>query len=54
MNPKVEGAVVDPGLGDGPASDVEGVTRQIVDGLLADRTLAFRRPTGGSRRVRGR
>jgi hypothetical protein len=30
----VKGTAVDPGLGDGPAGDLVGVTRQVVDWLL--------------------
>jgi hypothetical protein len=40
----VKGIAVNPGLGDGPAGDLVGVTRQVVDWLLADRTLAIGRP----------
>ena len=43
-NPKLKGAAVDPGLGDGPAGDLAGVTRQDVHWLTAaDRTSTFRR-----------
>ena len=39
LNPKVEGTAVDPGLGDGQACHLVGVTRQVVDRLLTSRDL---------------
>ena len=49
-NPKVWGTAVDPGSGDGPAGDLVGVTRQVVDWLMAHRTLALRRLPGSRHR----
>ena len=41
---------VDPGSEDAPVGDLVGVTRQVVDRLLADRTWALRRLPGNKHR----